>query len=421
MAQKPKEAVTRLREAIEDGERGGDEADREALIAFSNRLTLLGSEYSDHRHEKLLRHCTLLSERVGGLADALHDRDAAEALVRHINERFDNEETNQDYRTAVRVFGRRVAEGDDSIETDRDGYPESIGWIPSGTSKTYDPAPDPGKMLTWDADVDPMIEAARNERDAAAIALQMDAGLRGGEFESLTVGSINDHRHGLQVTVQGKQGQRSPTLVPSVPHVERWLSAHPAGDDPDAPLWTRLNSPVELSRTAKYKMFNAAAARVAVSKPVTPTNFRKSSASWCANKGMNQAHLEQRYGWVRGSKTASRYVSIFGDMSADEYARLHGVEIAEDGDETKDRSPLACYKCDQPNPRDRDLCMWCGQALKPGAAMVADEMEGLLVGAIADADDPTEREAFRKMWEQARDDPERRAEMVTKLAKEMAD
>jgi integrase len=60
-------------------------------------------------------------------------------------------------------------------------------------------------MLDWEEDVLPMIEAAQNSRDAAAIALQFDAGLRGGEFEDLTVGDITDNKHGLQITVDGKR------------------------------------------------------------------------------------------------------------------------------------------------------------------------------------------------------------------------
>lgn len=134
---------------------------------------MLSSEYSTHRHLKLLRHCTIVAENVGGLAAALEDREAAETIVRWIHREYDNEETNRDYRVALRVFGRRVSDGED------DEPPDSLAWIPSGTSSTYDPTPDPSQMLEWDTDIQAMIEATRNSRDAAAIAMQFDAGLRG--------------------------------------------------------------------------------------------------------------------------------------------------------------------------------------------------------------------------------------------------
>lgn len=79
------------------------------LIEFSNQLFLLATEYSDHRHEKLLRHCTRMPEEVGGLADALDERNVVEDIVRWINRSYDNEETNRHYRVALRVFGKRVA------------------------------------------------------------------------------------------------------------------------------------------------------------------------------------------------------------------------------------------------------------------------------------------------------------------------
>jgi hypothetical protein len=66
------------------------------------------------------------------------------------------------------------------------------------------------------------------------------------------------------------------------------------------------------------------------------------------------------------------------------------------------------------------LCVWCGQALEPGAAEIADEMEEALVDRIAEADTDTERTAYKKAWKEMRDNPERRAEMVDDLTDELA-
>lgn len=422
--------ITTLEDRIQNSDTIS-EADRQVLDAFNDRLHLLSNQYSPQRHEKLLRHCVIISEKVGGLADALDDRDAAEEIVRWINRTYDNEETNRDYRVAVRVFGRHVTEGDDP--------PPSIEWVPSGTSKTYDPAPRPEDMLTWDDDVLPMIEAAHNPRDTAAIALQFDAGLRGGEFTSLTVGDISDHPYGLQVTVDGKQGRRTITLIPSVPYVNKWLDAHPADrNDGDAPLWSKLTTPEPISETMIRKMFREPAARAFdvplrdgdgnkrpqgeiiddLPKPVTPTNFRKSSASHLASKGVNQAHIEEHHGWVRGSKVASRYVSVFSDDTDRELARAYGREVVEE-DEDGEIAPVDCPRCERETPRDKSLCVWCGQALEPGAAKVAESVEDILVDGIADADDETERQAFKKKYDKVRSDPEERAELVDSLAEDL--
>jgi hypothetical protein len=120
-----------------------DDADRAVLEAFDNELAL--RRYSPARHEKLLRHLLLIAEGPGGLADALTDRAAAERIVRWIHATYENEETNRDYRVALRVCGRYVS--DDSVSSDPENPPPSIDWVPSTTSNTYTPKPDPREML----------------------------------------------------------------------------------------------------------------------------------------------------------------------------------------------------------------------------------------------------------------------------------
>ncbi|WP_224449307.1 site-specific integrase [Haloprofundus salilacus] len=350
--------VDRLRERIETSD-DISEADRDVLFGFSDEMFLLKTKYTDARHDKLLRHCVRMAEEVGGLAAALEEREAAEDILRWINRTYDNEETNRDYRVAFRVFGRRV--------TDENGEepPESIDWVPSGTSKSYDPKPNPRNMLHWEEHILPMIDATYNARDAAMIAVAWDAGARSGEFRDLRVGDITDHKHGLRITVDGKTGQRTITLIPSVPYLQRWLSDHPGRDDPDAPLWSKLHSVDDLSWNMFKKAFESAAERAEVTRPVTLTNFRKSSASYLASKGMAQAHLEEHHGWVRGSNVASRYVAVFGDAAVNELAKIHGLDVSEE--EPEPIGPVTCPRCDKQTPRDKEFCVWCEQALDPHA------------------------------------------------------
>lgn len=78
MARTPAENIDVLRDRIRTSE-DITNADIEVLIDFSDRLFLLSTDYSDHRHEKHLRHCTRMAEEVGGLADALDERSADES------------------------------------------------------------------------------------------------------------------------------------------------------------------------------------------------------------------------------------------------------------------------------------------------------------------------------------------------------
>lgn len=372
--------IKNLRDRVEESNDIKSE-DKEVLLAFSDRLDLLKSEYTDHRHNKLLRHCTIIAEEVGGLADAFKNREAAEDIVRWINRTYDNENTNADYRTALRVLGKRVHEGD--------GYPPGIEWVPSGTSNSYSPVPDPAEMLDWNEDVLPMIEETRNTRDAALIAIAFDSGARSGELQDLTVGDVSDHEHGLMIRVDGKTGQRSVTLVPSVPYVQRWMNDHPAPDDPSAPLWSKLSEPEGLSYRQFKNCFEDSAERAGVTKPVTPTNFRKSNATYLARQGMNQARIEDRQGRKRGSDATAHYIARFGGETDDEYARIHGIDVEED--EPEPIGPIECPRCHERTPRDSSTCIWCNQPLEYGA-----------VGSIEE----DEREIREAVFQFARDNPE---------------
>jgi len=339
--------------------------DKEILLAFSDRIDLLKSEYTDHRHNKLLRHCTIIAEEVGGLAKAFENREAAEDIVRWINRTYDNENTNSDYRTALRVLGKRVYE--------EEGYPPGIEWVPSGTSNSHSPAPDPAEMLDWREDVIPMIEETRNTRDAALIAVAFDSGARSGELQDLTVGDVSDHEHGRMIRVDGKTGQRSVSLIKAAPYIQRWMNDHPAPDDPGAPLWSKLSKPEGISYRQFKNCFQDSAERAGVTKPVTPTNFRKSNATYLARRGMNQAYIEDRQGRKRGSDATARYIARFGGEVDDEYARMHGMEV--DEGEPEPDGPIECPRCHMDTPREFATCVFCNQPLEYGAVDSIEEDE----------------------------------------------
>jgi site-specific recombinase XerD len=381
----PQTAVQTLRSRLEQNERGGSDRDRETLLAFSDELKLLRESYGWHRHEKLLRHCVRISEETSvDIAATLDDRDATETVVSWIHDTYDLDETpetNQNYRVALRVFGRRVT--DDGVGGDPNEPPASIDWVKSTLPTDYDPSPDPAQMLGWESDVEPMLDATMNSRDAAAIALQFDAGLRGGELFDLRVSDLSDTEHGMAVRVDGKTGQRSVDLIPSTPHVNRWLTDHPGGGGDY--LWTHLRTPERLSYQYYLDMFKEPASRADVDKPVTPTNFRKSNLAWLARQGMNARYIEKRQGRVAGSEAVARYVGIFDADVGDEYARLMGLEVADD-DGSDELAPVVCPRCDKETPRDEQRCVWCGHAVSHEAAQRDVGQNVSILDELADLD-----------------------------------
>lgn len=202
MTQDPASAIETMQTRLEDDGYDISDADRDLLEDLSREIRLQGpSQFSDHRHEFLLRRGLVIAKRVGGLAEAVENRDAAEDVVAWINtEQTGSPETNKDYRVAVRNIAKLVTDGED--------VPDCVEWVPGGYPTNYDPAPDPGAMLAWDEDIQPMLDACLNSRDRALVALAWDLGPRPGELFDLTAGSITSHQYGLQVTVDGKNGPR---------------------------------------------------------------------------------------------------------------------------------------------------------------------------------------------------------------------
>jgi len=377
MTDDPAASIETMRSRLQAREYDISEADRTLLLDLSDQIRLMGaSKFSEHRHEFLLMRGLNIAKSVGGLADAMDDREAAEAIVRWINaEQTGSPETNKDYRVTLRTIGRIVTDGED--------YPDSVEWVPGGYPSNYDPAPDPTEMLGWEADIQPLLDACLNSRDRALVALAWDLGPRPGELFELTPGAITDHDYGLQVTLDGKNGRRSPVLVPSVPYVRRWLDDHPG--EADDPLWCKLTSPEGISNNRVRDALKDVADRAGIEKPVTPTNFRKSSASFLASQGVSQAHLEEHHGWTRGSDVAARYISVFDDANEREIARAHGLEV--DRDEPEPVGPVVCPRCEQKTPREQDACVWCGQALSQAAVERAETQRREAMAAVRDVDD----------------------------------
>jgi integrase len=363
--------IKQLRERIESSDQVSD-ADRENLLQFSRELGRYRSEWGHERHLSVVKRLIMLSwggTKYDGedfhdssLTEALEDREAAGEIVEWINTTYSNEETNRDMRNALRLLGKVLTNDD---PTDKDASPPPcIDWVPATTPDNYDPLPNPADMIAWE-EVRQMCEHPEtNARDAALLALAWDAGPRSGELEQLTLGDISDHDLGKIVHVDGKTGERDVRITNAVPYVRQWLNQHPGTDSggmpeaPDIPLWSKLKKPEGISYRLYRDVFKKGVRRIGLDKPDDPTNFRKSSASALASKGISQSHLEKRYGWKRGSDAASRYIRVFGEDADRELANARGMDV--DLGEDEPEGPKDCKRCGVLIDQATEKCDNCG-------------------------------------------------------------
>lgn len=371
----PRTEVDALRDRLAAGERGASDADREFLLGLSNNLDLIPSEIGDYRHRDLLRRGAQISEGVDVALEALvDDREAVEEVVRWVNRTYDNENTNQNFRRDLRAIVNHYLQVDEPAE--------SVAWVPTGTSNDYDPVPSERDLLDYERDLLPMVDACHNRRDKALLKVQFEAGLRGGELYDVEVGDVFDGAHSTGLHVDGKQGERAVHLIVATPELQQWLAAHPARDDPDAPLFSKLDSAEQPSYNALLDWFRRAAARVDVDKAVTPTNFRKSNTRWLVRLGFSQPEIEDRQGRARGSDHTANYMARFGEKSLERtYAALHGKDV--ETDSADPNTPVECPRCGEQTPRERGYCVWCDAALSHDAVSKAKAVDDAHVESAA--------------------------------------
>ncbi|KXB01604.1 hypothetical protein AKJ41_00970 [candidate division MSBL1 archaeon SCGC-AAA259O05] len=246
-----------------------------------------------------------------------------------------------------------------------------VEWIKTTRKKKNEKLPE--KMLGED-DVEKLLDASRNPRDRALISLMWETGARPGEYLDLEVGDIEDRAKGKKVLIEGKTGMRRLPLVSSVPHLNAWLSQHPANGDPRAPLWCRLDGHPYKRIDYDYfrKLLREVAERAGVEKPMYPYQFRHSRATYLANH-LTEAQMCEYFGWVQGSDRPATYVHLSGRDIDVTYNKIHGLE-KEEKDEAK-LSPIECPRCDEMNDRGAKFCSRCGLPMDSNVAERLQEDE----------------------------------------------
>lgn len=205
-----------------------NERNKELILEYKRDKVLDG--FSDATLNRNLNRLKILAEHLGNRSFDELERAEVKDLVEWLHEQDYTPGTVDTYKNVIRSFYRWLDPTDDGKT------PPVAAWIRIGGAKGNGTLP---KDLLTKSDVDAQIAAAHNPRDRALIAMLYETGARIGELIDLTVGDIEDRRHGKKVVIEGKTGARRLPLVECVPHLNRWLSEHP---DPrkQTPLWCKV-------------------------------------------------------------------------------------------------------------------------------------------------------------------------------------
>jgi integrase/recombinase XerD len=293
--------------------------------------------------------------------------------------------TKANIKIAVKCLYKHLA-GNDEF------YPEQVRWIKSTIKNEKRMLPE--DILT-EEDVLMMLEAAREDRDKAMIAVLFDAGIRVGELLTLRIKDVDLQSQPAHLRVDGKTGMRQIPILFSVPYLGRYLDACKKARKPTDYLWERYGkwaaANKALDRSGIVKILNTAAYKAGIQKRVNPHSFRHARATYYANR-LTEQQLKQFFGWTAGSNMAATYVHLSGRDLDNGILQANGYRVNELSD-PKLKARL-CPKCRTANGAEMQYCGRCGSAMAIEIAMDQDRRNNLYAELTKD---PTVLKAMAKV------------------------
>lgn len=352
----------------------------------------------DATQQKNLAYLKKIAEYAGDDKLDELDRDDMKNVIQWVQSRDLADSTINTYKEITKLFWKWVHDIDDDEE-----LPDVISWIQKNGTNTNRTLP---KDLLTKEEIDQQIEAAYNPRDKALISMLYETGARIGEIIDLTVGDIDDRRHGKKVVLDGKTGSRRVPLVESVPHLNTWLNQHP-NPEKDAPIWCKIQQggpDDQLGyRYIREKILKKNMERAGIDKPSNPHHYRHSRASYLANE-LTESQLCEWFGWSQGSDVPARYVHLSGRDIDNAYNQLHG--ISEPDDEEEEPDVMECPRCEELNQSSAKFCSRCGFALSREGYQEKDEIDSDIYETKGEVESDEEDTALDKMKTLLRENPQ---------------
>lgn len=123
---------------------------------------------------------------------------------------------------------------------DNETYPECVKWLKiRSPHRSREKKPE---SIVSEQELAKMLDATLNPRDKALISLLYDSGCRMSELLTMNRRNLGFDNYGAKIIVSGKTGVRAVRIVgDSVVYLRDWLNVHPDDQNPNAPLFTRVD------------------------------------------------------------------------------------------------------------------------------------------------------------------------------------
>lgn len=209
-----------------------------------------------------------------------------------------------------------------------------------------------------------VIEACDHPRDKAVIALGYDVAGRPVEINNMRIKDVIFKENYANVKLVDHSGTRYPPITFSYEYVLEWINHHPLKDNPDAPLWVRVDRTPK--KMAEKWIWQLLVKRIKpklshrIHKPFNPyCVFDHSRLSSLADHGFSDTDLKSFRNWRPNSKMANRYIHMSGEGVRDKILALHGLKTLNVEAREQILKSRACHRCKHRNTVDAKICVKC--------------------------------------------------------------
>lgn len=346
---------------------------KDLILQYRDYIELVRS-LSKPRIEKWLNTLVPIARMLGKPFDEADEEDV-KRLIKKIRSSHYSARTQEDFQICIKKFWKWLKHPDKNRELEE--YPLEVKWIK--VKRAQRESLSPKHIPNWD-DILAMIKHCRNPRDKAFVATLFDSGNRIGEQLPLTIDRVEILQHGVNLKIgKSKTKLRDNFIYMSVPYLLEWMECHPRKDDPNAPLWCRINDSLEddlMGYDYCRKLLRVLGRKAGITgKRLNPHNFRHGSMSFWSDY-LTESQIKYKFGLVQSSKVLDIYIHKDSKGITNTILKLAGVEIKENGNGVMDAMKVQrCYFCGKDNPPERKLCYNCKRMLNPDVSVLEDHQQ----------------------------------------------
>lgn len=260
----------------------------------------------------------------------------------------------------------------------------------------------PTDILTKD-EVIRLIQACRNPRDRALIALTYESGGRISEVCALRWKDLTIEETGIAITTRKGAKQEKRRYIRCVwcrPYVAEWLSNYPVQPVPDdAPVFA--TEQLKSIRYGVYRhQFNRIVKRSGIEKKITLHDLRHARVTHLSAEGLSESVIKLMIWGDVGTSMLGRYQHLSNQDIDRQVRELYG--LVDKSAAPDPMEPRQCNRCYLVNKPDAHYCNRCGAALTEEARRETVTTEDDLTQlAAANPDPDTAREIVETMVREA--------------------